>query len=112
MSKKESALRDGEMPVHAGDTSWSLFEGEAIILDLAKGMYYHLNPVASRIWELCDGSRTAKEVAEVICRDYDVARDQAEGDVRGLLAQFIEQGLIASPVPMADQRDPTSPGPS
>jgi pyrroloquinoline quinone biosynthesis protein D len=95
---------DAEKMLHSEETTWSIFDGEAIILNLENGMYYHLNGVASRIWELCDGTREAREIADAICCEYDVDRDRALDDAARILRTFTEQGLIMVGKPLADRQ--------
>ena len=39
--------------------------GEAVILNLGSGMYYGLDPVGARIWELLQEPRTVAEIKEI-----------------------------------------------
>ena len=56
---------------------------------------YTLSPVAARIWQLMDGVRTADEIVETICAEYDVDRDTALGDLGALVADLAEVSLIS-----------------
>lgn len=56
---------------------------------------YTLSPVAARIWQLMDGVRTADEIVETICAEYDVDRDTALGDLAALVADLAEVSLIS-----------------
>jgi hypothetical protein len=58
-----------------------IFEGEATIV-LPDGSYIKvLNQTGSRIWDLMDGSRGAKEIAAVISEEYETTPEAAEQDV-------------------------------
>ncbi len=52
------------------------------------------NAVGASIWELCDGSRTEKEIAESIARKYDISYEIVEKDVAEFLAELRDLGLI------------------
>jgi hypothetical protein len=54
-----------------------------------------LNQTASRIWSLCDGTRTAETIAGEIAADYGVAYDQALSDVRDFVVRLRRAGLLA-----------------
>ena len=56
---------------------------------------YTLSPVAARIWQLMDGVRTADEIVETICAEYDVDRDTALSDLAALVADLAEVSLIS-----------------
>lgn len=54
---------------------------------------YTLSPVAARLWQLLDGSRTADEVVSMICGEYDVDRETAMSDLVSLIADLAEVSL-------------------
>jgi len=51
---------------------------EAALLNLKDGVYYGLNPVGARIWNLLQKPITAGEILEVIIEEYDVEKDIAQ----------------------------------
>ena len=69
-------------------------DGEAVLLDIEGGEYFSLNPVGSRIWELCDGTRSAAEIVSVICDEFDVAEEVAVVDVHEILDELEREKLI------------------
>lgn len=68
--------------------------GEAAILDLQNGVYYGLDPVGARIWELIQTPREVQEIVSLLLDEYDVSADQCQNDVLALLGQLAERGLI------------------
>ncbi|HEX8408521.1 MAG TPA: PqqD family protein [Thermoanaerobaculia bacterium] len=56
---------------------------------------YTLSPVAARIWQLMDGVRTADEIVETICAEYDVDRDTALSDLAALVTDLAEVSLLS-----------------
>ncbi len=68
--------------------------GEAAILNLAKGVYYGLDPVGARIWTLIREPRTLTEVRDTIVNEYDVQPSRCEADLLALLQQLAEEGLV------------------
>jgi hypothetical protein len=68
--------------------------GEQVILDLSSGMYYGLNPVGTRIWQLIQEPKTVKEVEETLLSEYEVETQQCQEDLMAILQQLNEQGLI------------------
>jgi hypothetical protein len=69
-------------------------EDEAVLLDMASGMYFALNPVGSRVWALCDGSRSRAEIAAAICDEFEVGADVAEADIAELLDELEKERLV------------------
>ena len=68
--------------------------GEAVILNLQSGMYYGLNTVAARVWDLVQSPRTIVEVRNTILAEYDVTEERCEGELLSLLEEFASKGLI------------------
>ena len=68
--------------------------GEAAILDLKNGIYYGLDPVGARIWELIQAPREVQEITSLLLDEYDVEAAQCQNDVVALLGQLLERGLI------------------
>ena len=67
---------------------------ETVILDLASGTYFGLDPVVARIWQLLGEGRTLAEVCESMLAEYEVSRDEIERDVNELLAALVDKSLI------------------
>lgn len=68
--------------------------GEIVILDLANGIYFGLDPVGARIWQLMDGIRTLAEICEIMLEEYDVAKEILERDTVTLAVELAAQKLI------------------
>ena len=67
---------------------------EAVILDLARGMYFGLDPVGTRIWQLIEAGQTLQQVRDSLLDEYDASREQIERDLMDLLLSLRERGLI------------------
>lgn len=73
----------------------STVEGEAVILHMASGVYYGLEPVGSHVWSLLQkGPHTVGELRDRVCERYDVTPDRAEADLRSLLDDLLAEGLV------------------
>jgi hypothetical protein len=68
--------------------------GEVAILNLDAGMYYGLDDVGARIWDLVQEPRLASDIQAVIKEEYDVEPARAERDVLALLQGLAEENLI------------------
>jgi hypothetical protein len=68
--------------------------GEAVILNLATGMYYGLNPVGTRVWELLQQPRTVAELREALLSEFDVDSGRCERDLVELLDDLASRQLI------------------
>jgi hypothetical protein len=90
--KKELTL-NSKVTVASDVVSCDLVE-EAALLNLKDGVYYGLNPVGARIWNLLQKPITAGEILEVIIEEYDVEKDIAQADLMELLEQLLEKELV------------------
>ena len=68
--------------------------GESVILNLNNGVYYGLDPVGARVWTLVQEPRTLVELRDALLHEYEVDASSLEADLRDLLHQLAEQGLI------------------
>ena len=68
--------------------------GETVMLDLAKGAYFGLDPIGARMWQLLAEGKTLAEVCDAIVEEYEVSRDAVERDLLALLDDLKAHGLI------------------
>ena len=69
-------------------------DDEAVILNLKDGVYYGLNPMGARIWDLLQESRTVGEIRNIILEEYEVEPERCEQDLLQLLNELAAKGLI------------------
>jgi hypothetical protein len=69
-------------------------DGESVILDLKNGVYYGLDAVGARIWDLIQEPRAVHEVRDALVQQYDVEPERCERDVLVLLEELAAEGLI------------------
>jgi hypothetical protein len=67
---------------------------ETVILDLASGTYFGLDPVGARIWELMGEGKTLAEICEQMLDEYEVSPEELERDTLRLAQELADQGLI------------------
>ena len=80
--------------VAAEDQVSSDLGGEVAILDLNVGVYYGLDEVGARVWELIQEPRAVGDVRDVLVEEYDVAPERCERELFALLERLAERGLI------------------
>jgi hypothetical protein len=66
---------------------------ELVLLDYTRGMYYGLDAIGARIWELL-ANHSIDEVVTRLLDEYDVSRDRLENDVARLIDELREKGLV------------------
>jgi coenzyme PQQ synthesis protein D (PqqD) len=69
-------------------------DGEAVVYDLIPRDLHYLNHSAALIFGLCDGRTTIAEMAEAIGEAYEMDPRELDNQIRTLLAQLREFGLI------------------
>jgi Coenzyme PQQ synthesis protein D (PqqD) len=68
--------------------------GEAAILNLKNSVYYGLDPVGARIWNLIQTPTAVAAVRDAIVKEYDVEPERCERDLLDLLQKLEVEGLI------------------
>ena len=73
-------------------------EDGGVLLDTADEVYFGLNGVGMRVWQLLPPAcRTIAELCATLSQTYpDVAPEQLREDVTELLGQLEQQGLVVS----------------
>jgi hypothetical protein len=67
---------------------------ETVILSLADGVYYGLDPVGSRIWSEVQTLRRVRDVRDTLLAEYDVDSLRCEHDLLTLLTRLAEHDLL------------------
>ncbi|MBX7138572.1 MAG: PqqD family peptide modification chaperone [Oligoflexia bacterium] len=70
-----------------------LAEGRAL-LDVKQGMYFGLDLVGGRIWELLSEPIRFSEIATAIVNEFEVERAVAEADIRAFLEELQRHNLV------------------
>ncbi len=68
---------------------------ETVILDLASGTYFGLDPVGARIWQLLTEGKTIDEVCATMLAEYEVTPEDLERDVLRLAEELRAKQLIS-----------------
>jgi Coenzyme PQQ synthesis protein D (PqqD) len=69
---------------------------EVVVLHLANGTYYGLDPVGSILWEALGQGDTPAHACEQILARYDVDRETVERDLRQFIDELAEGDLIVA----------------
>jgi hypothetical protein len=67
---------------------------ESAILNLKNTVYYGLNPVGARVWNLLQKPSTVGELRDTLLAEYDVEAGRCERDLLELLEKMRVEGLI------------------
>ena len=72
----------------------SELSGEAIILNLDSGIYYGLNEVGARVWELIQQPQSFRELLDALLEEYDVSIEGCKQDLTKILLDLKNAGLV------------------
>ncbi len=61
---------------------------------MKNSVYYGLNPVGTRVWNLVQEPRIVGDIRDTLLDEYEVEAQQCERDLLDLLEKMREQGLI------------------
>jgi hypothetical protein len=69
--------------------------GEGVLVNLTTGVYYGLDPLGTRIWDLLVSGMSLAQVLQTILAEYDVTLAQAQSDLQVLVQELTEKRLLA-----------------
>jgi Coenzyme PQQ synthesis protein D (PqqD) len=67
---------------------------ESAILNLKNSVYYGMNPVGARVWDLLKQPQSVAELRSVLLEEYEVDEERCGHDLLTLLETMRSEGLI------------------
>jgi len=67
---------------------------DVAILDLDHSIYYGLDAVGARIWQLLQQPTSLSQVVNVLVQEFDVDDATASTDLLALMAELVEKDLV------------------
>ncbi|MBI4787235.1 MAG: PqqD family protein [Chloroflexi bacterium] len=77
-------------PIPHPQVAARVVDGSAVVVLADSGEVNVLNAVGTRIWELADGSRSVREIADAIHAEFDVSAQDALRDAETFLEVLLE----------------------
>jgi hypothetical protein len=71
-----------------------VIDGEAIIINLANGVYYSMDKVGALVWDRLQTGDTLDDVIVAVTDAYEVSREQAESNVHELVQELLQENLV------------------
>ena len=68
---------------------------EAVLLNLDSGLYFGLDPIGTRIWNLLAEGQSLPQIVSAIVAEYEVDNEECKADLLKLLGDLEAQGLVA-----------------
>jgi len=82
-----------------------IIDGEAVIVNLEKGLYYSLAKSGAEIWDALQAGASDTDIVDVLLTRYSADRTVIEAAVADLIRQLKEEGVIV-------ENPGAAPGPS
>ena len=89
-----SLYTDNSVVTIAKDQLVSKLGDEIVILNMKSGVYYGLDTVGARVWELAQKPQTVKSLHSALLAEFDVDADQCRNDLSELLENLRTEGLV------------------
>jgi coenzyme PQQ biosynthesis protein PqqD len=86
-----------DRPRHVPHVIGQLVEESFVLLNVRSGEYFTLDEVGTRIWELCDGTRSVGDIADLLASEYDAPAETIYEDVRELVADLRREAMLDLP---------------
>jgi hypothetical protein len=67
---------------------------ESAILNLKNSVYYGMNAVGARVWNLLQQPRSVSDLRDILLDEYEVEKELCERDLIALLRKMHGEGLI------------------
>jgi len=80
--------------IRNGKTISGRLHDELVMMDIDQGMYFSLNPVATRIWDLLENPLNLDDLCRLLYEEYEVEPVECQQDVEAYIAEMISLGLI------------------
>jgi len=71
-------------------------DGEAVLLNLQNEMYYGLDEVGTRMWQLLTTSDSVQAAMDTMLEEFDVSPETLEQDLSKMIQELQEHGLVES----------------
>jgi hypothetical protein len=76
------------------DVVFRELDGEAVLLHLEDGVYFGLDPVGTRLWQLIEQHGVLRQAHAAALAEFDVTPDVLERDLIVLVRQLADKRLV------------------
>lgn len=84
------------MKLRSTDVVWQEVDGEAVVLDLRRSVYFRLNRSATLLLATLEDGATREELADLLVETYGIDPNQAGDEVDAFVAALEEKGLVTA----------------
>jgi len=87
-----------QRPRQNESVAYRVIDDAAVLVRPDDSSLYWLNPVATRIWELADGTKSVEAIAHTLCEEFEVDRPTALRDTQHMVSAFVERNFLTLPL--------------
>ena len=73
--------------------------GEAVLLDLASGIYFGLDETSTRLWQLLTTHGSLRRAFDGMLEEYEVEPDRLQTDLLAFVAELTRRRLVSVNTP-------------
>jgi Coenzyme PQQ synthesis protein D (PqqD) len=92
--EKTMVTSSSRFAINTSEVTGQVIDGEAIIMNLATGMFYSIDNVGASIWTWIEQGFSVGEITAQITAHFDVSEDRARSDLEDLAGQLIAENLV------------------
>ena len=79
----------------AADVVSRQLDEQTVLVKMGTNRIFELNRTGARMWELLQEGATEPELVAQLGAEFDVSKEQLEGEVQSLVESLLEEGLIS-----------------
>ncbi len=76
------------------DVLFNDLQGEIVILSPKTGVYFGLDPVGTRAWQLIQYHGRLGAVRDAMLKEYEVSAERLWEDLQDLITRMVDNGLV------------------
>jgi len=82
--------------IRKNDAISGKLQDEEVILDIEKGKYFSLNPVATKIWEMLEQPLALDLLCKKLLEEYDVEPEKCRIETQAHLQEMLKLDLVTA----------------
>ncbi len=71
-----------------------LVDGEAVLINLANGMYYSMDQVGGFVWSLIEDEQSLEAITAAVAQRYTVDESRVSEDLAALTERLVDEDLV------------------
>jgi len=69
-------------------------DDQQVMMHIDKGMYYGLNQVGKRIWDMLKEPKSFEEMTQILLQEFEVSEQQCKKEVQDFLDYAIKEDIL------------------